>query len=363
MSDLQAIDLDPFLTGLFWEMRRGGMALTLEQCNWLRAAVAKGYGLGGWEDLERICRCLWVRPTPDYAEDKFVRAFQSFQERHQLKKSELTTPSATPNSSKEMGLPRVPPRQSLAPTVPPTEEERKAPVAIKVEPPARLSPQGRKDFQLIPRDFPIGLAEAKVFWSLLRHPHRSNLELEVDLEATLGAIQRQGHFSDVVLRPVRTRRCELVFLADDSNGMIPFRPAIETFLQAIARRWIGPARVHRFTSYPEEYLYDWQQPLKAESLAKLLSQWHPDRTIAIVWSDGGAASGLARPERIRGTQRFLQRLRPCVRQVIWVNPLPPHRWRHTSAEAINRVLNGQMGSWTPASLRAIVRHQLSERRG
>jgi uncharacterized protein with von Willebrand factor type A (vWA) domain len=58
---------------------------------------------------------------------------------------------------------------------------------------------------------------------------------EVDIDATVSQITRQGFFDNVVMRPVMQRRAELVVLVDDHEGMIPLRVAIATHL---ARRMI-----------------------------------------------------------------------------------------------------------------------------
>ena len=352
--------LDSLLVELFGEMRAAGMALTMEQFGWLRAAVAKGYGLGGWEDLERVCRRLWVRPTPEYAPEKFNRAFERVRQRYAVN-LEPPPPQIppTPIQERESSLPQVPLRRFPAPELPtPSASPAQIPAGVQVDSSLPLNPQGRRQFSVQPQKMPVSLAEARMLWRLMRRPQRSGLEVELDLGATLREIQRQGHFGDVVLRPVRSRRAELVLLIDDSNVMQPFRPAIAPFLQAIKKRWIAPARVYRFTTYPDDSLYDWENPFRAEPLATLLPQWHRDRTIVLVWSEAGAALGTDRAERVTETVKVLQQLQPCVRQVLWVNPLPPRRWERTSAAKIARALGGQMVPLEAIAPRATSMRQL-----
>ncbi|MCC5664146.1 hypothetical protein LC653_09485 [Nostoc sp. CHAB 5784] len=51
----------------------------------------------------------------------------------------------------------------------------------------------------------------------------------------------------------------------------------------------------------------------------------------------------------------LTALSPCIRQLIWLNPLPPQRWEQTSAQTINAVLNGKMLTYEPAILQKAAR--------
>jgi hypothetical protein len=60
----------PFLA-LFHHLRAAGMMLTPEQYDLLRQAIAYGYGIGTWDDLRRLCRLLWVKPSPNYDAEIF----------------------------------------------------------------------------------------------------------------------------------------------------------------------------------------------------------------------------------------------------------------------------------------------------
>jgi hypothetical protein len=235
-----------------------------------------------------------------------------------------------------------------------------APVAVRTAPP-KLSPTDTKAFQLTPTDIPVSLEAVQTAWRALRRRVRVGHQYEPDVEATMAQIEREGLFSDIILRPVLTRAAELLLLVDDSNATIPFRPAFQPFITAIESRRIYPAQIYRFTSYPTDCLYHWQNPAQAEALATLLSRLHPNRTIAIILSDAGAATATYSQARIEQTAVFLNQLTPCVRQVIWVNPLPPKRWSGTSAEAIALELKGGMISLEPAPLQKAARDSLANR--
>ena len=65
-------------------------------------------------------------------------------------------------------------------------------------------------------------------------------------------------------------------------------------------------------------------------------------------------------ERIEGISKFLTALSPCIRQLIWLNPLPPQRWEQTSAITIDAILNGRMLTYEPASLQTAAREMTQE---
>jgi uncharacterized protein with von Willebrand factor type A (vWA) domain len=142
--------------------------------------------------------------------------------------------------------------------------------------------------------------------------------------------------------------------------MTPFFHALQPFIQAIEKAWITPARIYRFTSYPDEYLYDWYRPTKAEPLTNLLPRLHRNRTIVLILSDAGAATKTYSYERIEGMTKFFTALSPCIRQLIWLNPLPQDRWKQTSAWTIDAVLNGKMLSYQTPSLLSAARENPQE---
>lgn len=359
MSSSQSVLIDSLLLDLFQKLREAGMTLTLEQYDLLRQALAQGYGLGGWQDIKRVCRLLWVKSCAGDDANIFDRTFDRYIQQHHNKmpvqpdepvpESAQKTPPPKPPSN----LPQIPPRIKTPSTQKPGEV--KVPVAIQTKPASISFEDAKKDFHVTPTDFPIQLQDVQVSWRLLKQVKQVGRDYELDIEATLYRIEREGIFTDVVMRPVRVRRTELLLLIDDSSAMIPFFPALQPFIQAVEQARITPARIYRFTSYPDEYLYDWNRPALAQPLTDILPKLHRQRTVALILSDAGAATATYSQERIEGISKFLTKLSPCIRQLIWLNPLPPQRWEQTSAWTIDAVLNGKMLTYEPASLRTATR--------
>ncbi|RUT06441.1 hypothetical protein DSM106972_026980 [Dulcicalothrix desertica PCC 7102] len=370
MISSEYVQIDSLLLNLFQELRKAGMALTLEQYELLQKAVAQGYGLGGWEDLKRVCRLLWVKPSANYDGDTFERAFDAFKKdnirQHGAKmdrEPEEKPPEDPPPIVKPTALPQIPPRRTPKKTGTPSatasdENNTEVPTAVKTNSnplEKGFTKDTSKEYILTPKNFPIKLQDVRDTWKFLKRPVPIGKEYELDIEATIDLIEREGLFSDVVMRPVKVRRAELLLLIDDNLAMIPFFGALQPFTQAIDEARITPARIYRFTSYPDEYLYQWHHPTKAELITNLLSKLHKNRTIALILSDAGAATGTYSEERIQGIWKFLHKLSPCVRQLIWLNPLPSKRWQHTSAWEIHKILDGKMLTYESASLQTVVK--------
>jgi uncharacterized protein len=168
--------------------------------------------------------------------------------------------------------------------------------------------------------------------------------------ADIAEADRRFAFSDVVTRSTAQKKAELLLLVDDSNAMLPFAPVIEPLIQTVLNRRIAPALIYRFNQYPTNYLYEWRHPLRGIPVGKVLGRLNQQRTIVIIVSDGGASSPLYHQERVTGTGKFLERLLPCGREVLWLNPLPPERWIDTTAALIQTAMTGRMapfeaGKW------------------
>ncbi|BAB75191.1 alr3492 [Nostoc sp. PCC 7120 = FACHB-418] len=357
-------EYESLLLDLFQELRQAGMALTPEQYELLQIAVEKGYGLAGWEDLKRLCRLLWVKPCANYDINIFNRVFNSYLQQHRAKtlinpepetlaespEKTSNSPDSTPSVVEPLSnLPQIPPRNFEKPlSLQPDKVETPSAIKGSSTPPKLKFEQS--NFVLNPQDFPINLQDVQRIWRLLKKPVRLGWEDELDIEATVERIEREGFLTDVEMRPRMTRQAELLLLIDDNSAMIPFFLAFEPWMQAIKEARITPARIYRFTSYPDEYLYEWERPTLAHPLINILPKLHRHRTIALIFSDAGAATITYNQDRIDGISKFLIALSPCVRQFIWLNPLPHQRWEYTSAWGINATLNGKMLTYGLASL-------------
>jgi uncharacterized protein with von Willebrand factor type A (vWA) domain len=341
---------DALLQEVFEALRQAGLQLTLDQYALLRQAVQTGYGLGGWDDLKQICRLLWVKPSQNYDSEIFNQAFEAYVQ--QQRNAPLTTAQAseatsTPEHSglqepapetTPRRLPQVPPGRATAET---SDGLGQVPTAFRTQE-RDIKTTPRQRFKLRPERLPLRPTSVQSLWHTLRQPLPTSHDYELDLNATVDQILQDGVFSTVVLRPVLARRAELLLLIDDANAMVPYRPALQPLIKGIEEKQITPAQIYRFTRFPDDYLYDWRHSTRAVPISKVLERAHQNRTIALIWSDGGAATSTMDEIVVAYLYRFLQQLAVNVRSLFWLNPLPPTRWTYTNAQDLATILNGRM---------------------
>lgn len=335
----------PFLE--LFQAYRARFQLSIAQYDDLRQALACGFGLGGWDSLRLVCRALWCKQVPgsplyqefDRLFDAYVRQYTGqFIEPSPAPTPAPVSPPPSPAISTLGQLPTLPPRNRIEPTPQSDPILANVPSAMRSLSPGSLPVQrGDKNtvpIEVNPNQLPLTTAEVRSLWRSLRVRVRSSRQQEVDLPATLAAIEREGIYADVVLRPVLTRKTEALILVDTHNAMIPYRPAIQPLLKAVDDRWIDPAERYYFTAYPDDYLFEWDRPTQAKSLVRILPRLHSSRTVVMVISDAGAAMGDRSPERVKGVETWLKQMGPSVRQVLWINPVPAQRWVRSAAEKI-----------------------------
>lgn len=344
----------PFLD-LFQTLQDEGMKLSPEQYDLLRQALRQGFGLENWDgknwdDLRQVCRILWVKPCDRYDGELFDQVFDQYvtdkrrairalqREAEQTRELPPSPPPKTPSRQ----WPRVPPGK-LPAVDESSPSEQQVPVAT-----VNLGLEGLPEvddaskFTLTPSQLPLPRRAVLDSWQLLRRPLREGLRNELDMAATIRRISQAGYFSDVVMRPVKNKRVDLLILVDDGNVMLPYRPALAPLVEAITTRQITPATLYRFTTYPQRYVYAWKQRTQVVPIARLLSQMHRRRTVVLIWSDAGATQISPTEAHRNGLKSFLTQLSPCVRSLIWLNPLPPERWPGTLAAEVAYWLDGRM---------------------
>ena len=199
-----------------------------------------------------------------------------------------------------------------------------------------------QDSRFVVRNMPISMETVQNTWRSLRRPMADLRVQEIDIEATIERISREGIFSDVVERPVQRQQTELLVLMDTCRGMLPYRPVWEPLVNAIEARRVGPVQVYGFNQYPSQYFYEWQRPMQDVAIGTVLSRLHKLRSVVVIVSDGGAASQSYRESQIDGMRLFLARLTPCVREILWLNPVPQELWAGTAVDEIAPLLRKPM---------------------
>ena len=339
---------------LFQQLRQSGMRLTIGQYDLLRQALDAGFGLTSWEDLREVCRVLWVKPGLGDEAERFETVFDHYQAKYQQRLEDWfaqqviqdVEPKSTSLEPLLNVLPIVPLRKVAGAAVPEMPTETETPSgqgmdAVKHDRPRPRISRLEREYAV---ELPISADVMRRTWRSLRRPIVDVRLQELDVEATVDRIGREGVFTELVLRSVVQKKAELVLLVDDSQAMLPFAPVIQPLVELVVERRIVPAQIYRFRQCPTDYLYEWQRPLRGEPLVKVLGRLNRLRTVVMIVSEAGAMSPFYEDDRVRQTGRFLAKVLPCVREVLWLNPLPKERWVGTTAESIQLAMGGRMMS-------------------
>ena len=188
--------------------------------------------------------------------------------------------------------------------------------------------------------FPVTRRQMKQSWRYLRRMVREGPPTELDMDATVQAIGRQGMMLKPVFVPRRINRARVILLLDQEGSMAPFHGLSQRLVEtAYQGGRLTPAGIYYFHNCPMGHLYHDPDHQHAESIDQVLNHLKTEYTSILIFSDAGAARSRWNPERLRSTQIFLNQLKHTVRYIVWLNPMPRKRWSGTTAEPIS--------SWVP----------------
>jgi len=183
--------------------------------------------------------------------------------------------------------------------------------------------------------FPVTRRQMKQSWRYLRRLVREGPPTELDVEATVHDIGRQGVLLTPVFRPRRVNRAQVLLLIDQDGSMVPFHGLSQRLVQtALQGGRLTQVRIYYFHNCPGGYLYRDPYQQTADSIEQMLQSIASDYAGILIVSDAGAAHGGYNPQRLTLTERFLQQVSQRVRYLAWLNPMPQPRWTGTTAAAI-----------------------------
>lgn len=183
--------------------------------------------------------------------------------------------------------------------------------------------------------FPVTRRQMKQLWRYFRRPLREGPPTELDVEATVNQIGRQGLLLEPILVPRRVNRTEMLLLIDQDGSMVPFQALSRRLAETALRGGrLGKAGIYYFHNCPVDYLYQDPNHLEAELVSNIVTNHCSPRTAVLIFSDAGAARGGYNDERYELTKEFITQLKQQVRYIAWLNPMPRSRWHSTTASAI-----------------------------
>lgn len=201
----------------------------------------------------------------------------------------------------------------------------------------KISPQNQDAFVLSDDYLPISSREMKQLWRMLRSRTKSGTSAEIDIPETVQAISKEGIIIDPIYQSDRINSTKLIIMVDHHKGMIAFHTLTQNLVQsAIVGGGHKDASIFYFNQYPGPHLFTNATHTKHQALSHVLAQISSPNTVALIVSDAGAASGEYDSERIGKTLQSLKELKNHVSRVVWLNPMPRHRWSGTSAYMISK---------------------------
>jgi hypothetical protein len=183
--------------------------------------------------------------------------------------------------------------------------------------------------------FPITQRQMKQSWRYLRRNLREGPATELDVEATIDHIGRQGILLNPVMLSPRKNRTELVLLSDQDGSMVPFQGLSRRLAETAQRSGrLDNAGIYYFHNCPVEFIYQDTYLTEGETIDAFLQNRLSQRSVVLIFSDGGAARRAFNPMRTALTKAFLTRLQEKARYIVWLNPMPQGRWSGTTAASI-----------------------------
>lgn len=357
------------LIDLFTNLREAGLPLGIGEYQLMVKALQGGFGTANEDELKRLCQQLWVKSPQEIRLFDFhfqqVISKKATPQKQSEVKSKVETSEVNPSlhysqknkstTLKEQSSQQVQPKDTLtdssssttdiAPTVPTPAPEYVISTEDEVQVAQAVKATNRDDdvcdrYFLLTSDYlPVTRRQMKQIWRYLRCFVREGVPTELDIDATVRQIGQLGSLLAPVLVPRRVNRTDLLLMLDLDGSMVPFHTLSHRLAETALRGGrLGSANIYYFHNCPVDHLYHDPAHLNAEAIDDLFPRLRSERTVALIFSDGGAARGGYSNERLKLTKLFLDRLRQRVNHLAWLNPVPQKRWQGTTAEEISKLL-------------------------
>ncbi|PHN01196.1 hypothetical protein [Flavilitoribacter nigricans] len=188
--------------------------------------------------------------------------------------------------------------------------------------------------------FPANRREMVKSWQYLRRMERAGASSRINIVKTVQRIAKEGVFIEPEYEDTFVNRQDILFLFADTRGsMTPFHELTKRLvLTAKGEGGHRRAPTFFFQNAPLEYLFRAPNLTDPVPMKQAVQRANRNISYAFIISDAGAARGNDNREqierRVRLIRPFLQLLQSHMAYVIWLNPMPYHRWKGTAAEAI-----------------------------
>ena len=202
---------------------------------------------------------------------------------------------------------------------------------------------------------PINRRDMRQSWRFLRQQMPSHFTSIIDINRTIRDFAKEGFLGKVHYQRQYKDKVKLLLLIDYKGSMIAFHSLANQLIgTALSDQKRGHTQTYFFHDVPKNQLFLNPARTKAIRKEKLLQKLSTKHTRVLIFSDAGAARGQVELSRIDATWDFLDELRPAVRQIAWLNPVPRGRWHNTTAAEIAEIT--PMFETSQSGFRAAIRH-------
>jgi uncharacterized protein len=347
-------DIRKLLTRIFYRLRREGFNLGVSE---YLAALDAVENTDVWgnniddlkqdnlkkDNLKQLVRLLWCCSLAEQNRlemiwESIIAAAIPKEETETLSKTEIETETETKESfseeDKQTQLEQENKLDNKRETVRQQRKQEFAPQPIQAPfTPTELA--GDIEFQ---NYWQLSRRYMVYSWRYLRFPVADGAEDVLDISATVEQVAKQGFFLKPVYQRRESNHAHLLLLIDQEGSMAPFhrftRDLVET---AKDEGGIERVDVGYFHNIPADSVYQDSHLTEPVVLEDLLASCDSETRVLIV-SDGGAARGYRRMERVRAITDVIFDIKQHTSLIAWLNPMPKERWSNSSAQILSYIV-------------------------
>lgn len=337
------------------DQQLGHQSVDLQSYFLLIETMMKGYMILSRDQLLLLCEKLWLKPhhRQNNILNKAVLATLLDQKlQSYLLTSDNSEPKrltgATNNSGSSFNESQrrdaikkdneTPPPSALDLAMSGVEGELKLYIA-ETETDEKSGIQGNQDYSssFLPKVFltkgmylPVNSRRLEQSIRSFRFPIKGRRKTEIDMDATIAKIARTNFFNHFEYSYDEQFKSDWTMLIDNSDSMAAFQSLGDEMIRIVTEgKKINADKIFFFRNLPSNHIFFDRSQSKSFSWRDFIEG---DKKNILIFSDAGAARGNYHEERIIATIRMLQKLNR--HRVAWLNPMPQHRWKGTSAEMI-----------------------------
>jgi uncharacterized protein len=347
-------DIRKLLTRIFYRLRREGFNLGVSEYLAALDAIENPDMWGNSLDdskqnnlkkdnLKQLMRLLWCSSLAEQNRlemiwESIIAAATPKEETETLSKTEIETETKTEESfseeDKQIQLEQENKLENKRETVRQQKKQEFAPQPIQAPfTPTELA--GDIEFQ---NYWQLSRRYMVYSWRYLRFPVADGAEDVLDVSATVEQVAKQGFFLKPVYQRRESNHAHLLLLIDQEGSMAPFhrftRDLVET---AKDEGGIERVDVGYFHNTPANSVYQDSHLTEPVVLDDLLASCDSETRVLIV-SDGGAARGYRRMERVRAITDVIFDIKQHTSLIAWLNPMPKERWSNSSAQILSYIV-------------------------